>query len=182
MKSPETNIALVPLDNTEYADFAERQVAECARQYVNAGEWTSEESLRRSRETQADLLSDVLRSAGHVFFKGIDDDGTRVGWLWVGPAPEFLGEARECKRWLHQITVEETLRHRGYGRALLAALHRWLEQPGIEELWLRVYDWSEAARRLYAGAGYEVMRKFPTDAHLRRRIAKSLTKSDREKA
>ena len=53
---------------------------------------------------------------------------------------------------------------------MLTALHDWLGEQGVEELWLRVYDWNEDAQRLYERAGYEVMRRFPTDAHLRRRL------------
>jgi ribosomal protein S18 acetylase RimI-like enzyme len=56
-------------------------------------------------------------------------------------------------RWLKQITVQEALRGRSYGRALLAALHERLAAEGIEALYLRVYDWNTAARRLYARCG-----------------------------
>jgi GNAT superfamily N-acetyltransferase len=163
-------ITLVPLSDGEYAAFTRQQVAENARQHLQAGEWTMQEALTRSREELTDLLTDALRAAGHVFLKGTDAHGTPIGWLWVAPAPEFLGENRERKRWLSQITVEESLRGRGYGGALLVALHGWLAAQGVEELWLRVYDWNEAARRLYARAGYDVMRQFSTDAHLRRSL------------
>ena len=160
-------ITLVPLNDAEYAEFAELQVVENARQRINAGEWTAEEAVSCTGEGLEGLLADTLRGTGDIFLKGVDVDGVRVGWVWVAPAPSavavarsglvaFLGEDRERKRWLSQITVEEARRRRGYGRALLMALHSWLEAQGIEELWLRVYDWNEAARRLYAWAGYEV--------------------------
>ena len=168
-------MALIPLDDAEYADFAERQVEEYARQNVRAGAWTAEEAPARAREAQADLLADRLRDAGHVFLKGVTPEGARVGWLWVAPAPPFLGADLDRKRWLSQITVEEDLRGRGYGKALLEALHRWLAEHGVEELYLRVFDWNVAARRLYASAGYELVRQFPTDTHLRKRIARLRT-------
>ena len=164
------DIRLVMLDDAEYADFAERQVAELARQSVNAGERTAKEAPGHAREELTELLGDRLRVAGHVFLKGVRADGTRVGWIWVAPTPEFLADNREDKRWLSQITVDEALRELGYGRALLDALHLWLKALGVEELWLRVYDWNEAARRLYARAGYEVVRQFPTDSHLCKRL------------
>src|SRR5437867_11859885 len=95
-------IRLVPLNDAEYADFAERQVAEDARQHVRAGEWTAEEAPGRAREELSGLLADTLRGAGHAFLKGVCGDGTRVGWVWVAPAPAFLGDDRERKRWLSQ--------------------------------------------------------------------------------
>jgi mycothiol synthase len=74
-------------------------------------------------------------------------------------------------RWLSQITVREGLRGRGHGRALLAALHQHLALQDVEVLYLRVYDWNTAARRLYATNGYEVVRQFSTDAHLRKYLS-----------
>ncbi len=164
------DIRLVRLGDAKYADFAERQVIEYAGQRVHAGEWTAEEALGCAREALAELLADSLRVNGHVFLEGVRVDGTCVGWIWVAPAPAFLGDDYERKRWLSQITVDEAQRKRGYGRALLSALHHWLEAQGVEELWLRVYNWNDAARRLYARAGYELVRQFPTDAHLRKRL------------
>ena len=163
-------LTLVPLTDEEYADFAERQVVEYARQNVNAGEWTPEEALEKARTAEADLLADTLRVRGHTFFKGVDEQGTRAGWLWIAPAPSFLPLDPARSRWLSQITVEEELRGRGYGRALLDALHRHLQAVGVQEVWLRVFDWNTVARRLYESAGYELVRQFPTDAHMKKRL------------
>ena len=164
------SLELVPL-NAEYLDFSQQQLVETARQRVKGGDWNEAEASELSRAALTDLLSDSLRGAEHVFLKGMDANGTQVGWLWVSPAPEFLGENRERKRWLSQITVESNLRRCGYGRALLEALHRRLEEQGVEELWLRVYHWNETAIRLYEKTGYDEMTRFPTDSHMRRRIA-----------
>ena len=167
-------LTLVPLTDADYADFVESQVTESARQRVHAGEWAPAEALDRSRAAHADLLGDRLRGRGHVFLKGVDAGGAPVGWLWVGPAPAFLarygvGEPSRV-RWLYQITVREDLRGRGYGRALLEVLHGRLAAEGVEAVYLRVYDWNAAACRLYARCGYEVVRRFVTDAHLRKRL------------
>jgi hypothetical protein len=92
----------------------------------------------------------------------------------VSPAPGFLERygVRDLARarWLSQITVAEGRRRRGYGRAVLEALHARLVAEAVAALCLRVYDWNEAARRLYARRGYEVVRQFATDAHLRKRL------------
>jgi ribosomal protein S18 acetylase RimI-like enzyme len=157
-------IVLQPLTDEEYAEFVERQVVESARQRILADEWTPEEAPSLARAS----LADQLRGAGHSFLKGVTADGTPVGRLWVGPAPGFLGPGHERTRWLGQITVEEALRGRGYGRAMLEALHAQLRHDGVAELWLRVYDWNTVAQRLYRSLGYELARQFETDAHLRK--------------
>jgi GNAT superfamily N-acetyltransferase len=168
-------ITLLPLTDAEYAEFTERQVAESARQRVQAGEWTPAQSLTRAREECSDLLADRLRGHGHLFLKGLNAAGAMVGWLWVGPAPAFLERygVREPARvrWLGQITVAEDQRGRGYGRALLEELHAQLAAEGVEAIYLRIYDWNAAARRLYARSGYEVVRQFSTDAHLRKQLS-----------
>jgi RimJ/RimL family protein N-acetyltransferase len=176
-------LRLVPLTDAEYADFAEQQVAEVARGRVAAGEWSPADAHQRARADLADLLADRLRSQAHTFVKGIDttrDDELVVGWVWVSPGPAFLERygVRDVARarWLSQITVREEVRERGYGRALLTALHEHLAAPevGVEALYLRVYDWNTAARRLYARCGYELVHQFPTDAHMRKRLTTSV--------
>lgn len=173
---------LVPLTDAEYGDFAERQVAEAARQRVEAGEWTLAEAQQRARLEQADLVADRLRRRGHTFLKGVRAaDGALVGWVWVGPGPLVLEQygLRELTRvrWLGQITVRDELRGRGYGQALLTKLHEQLAAEGVEALYLRVYDWNIAARRLYARCGYEVVRQFANDAHLRKQLGPIATGS-----
>ncbi len=171
MHAEQTRVTLTALTDDEYAEFAQQQMIECARQSVNAGEWREEEAIARAREEYATgLLADSLRGAGHLFLKGMDARGAVVGWLWVSPAPEFLETPRENKRWLSQITVEPQQRGRGWGKKMLETLHAMLAAERVEEVWLRVYDWNEPARRLYQSMGYEVARKFSNDAHMRRRL------------
>jgi hypothetical protein len=83
------HVTLLALTDAEYAAFAERQVAESARQRVRAGEWAPAQALDRARAA-ADLLADRLRGRGHRFWKGLDAGGGLVGWLWVSPAPAFV--------------------------------------------------------------------------------------------
>jgi GNAT superfamily N-acetyltransferase len=165
------DISLVVLNEREYSEFAEQQVIELADQHVGAGEWTTEEAVGHAREELSGLLTDRLREVGHVFMKGVDPENAQVGWVWIAPAPAFLGKDQESTRWLSQITVDEAQRGRGLGRNLLEAVHDWLEAHGVEELWLRVYNWNEVAWRLYTSVGYEVVRQFSTDAHLRKRLS-----------
>lgn len=160
-------VTLEPLSDDEYGNFVEAQIAEAARQRVEAGEWSPSEAVARAHDELGDLINDRLRRRGHEFLKGVVNDVGCVGRLWIAPAPEFIEESREAIRWLAQITVEESLRGRGYGRAFLTALHNRLSAEGVSQLWLRVYDWNIAARRLYEGMGYETVRRFETDSHMR---------------
>jgi ribosomal protein S18 acetylase RimI-like enzyme len=163
---------LTPVDDAEYADFAKRQVVEYARQLANAGEVAESDSIAVSRERLRGLLADELRAAGHLFFVARSAIlKPRVGWVWVSPAPAFLGPNRSGSRWLSQMTVEETVRGPGWALALLRATERHLVQLGVEQLWLRVFDWNTTARALYDAQGYELVQRFANDSHLRKRLS-----------
>ncbi|HEY4105978.1 MAG TPA: GNAT family N-acetyltransferase, partial [Polyangiaceae bacterium] len=127
------------------------------------------ESLVSARVRLAALLADELRSAGHWFFSARSAIvKPRIGWVWLSPAPAFLGANRPRSRWLSQLTIEDTIRGRGWNRALLNATERYLTGIGVEQLWLRVYDWNVAARSLYEAQGYELIERFANDSHLRK--------------
>lgn len=162
-------VNLVSLSAAEYVEFAEQQVLEYANQLVRGGEVASERGAAVARERLADLLADRLRGSGHEVLAAVAaDGGTRVGWVWLSPAPEHLGPGHDRTRWLSQITVNECRRGLGWGRATLAAIERRLASRGVEQLWLRVFNWNVAARRLYESQGYELATQFATDAHLRK--------------
>ena len=147
-------LTLRPLTDDEYADFATRQVGEYTRQNVCSGDWTRDEAAAQAREAQADLLTDRLRGTGLHFLAGIAAEGRVLGWL-------------------SQITVDESVRGKRVVRALLEQLHAWLRTKAVDDLWLRVFDWNTVARRLCTSLGYEVVRQFATDSHMRKHLGGS---------
>jgi ribosomal protein S18 acetylase RimI-like enzyme len=163
--------SLTPCNDREYAEFVSSQVVEYARQLALAGEVSTEQSVAAARERLQDLRADRLRGSGHhVLVARSEHDAVRVGWVWLSPAPAFLGPGHQHIRWLSQLTVEESCRGRGWGHAILAALEGLEAERGSKEIWLRVFDWNLAARRLYEAHGYELANQFATDAHLRKRL------------
>ena len=68
------------------------------------------------------------------------------------------------------LTVEQSYRGQGWGRAILAALEDLEVARGCNELWLRVFAWNLPARRLYESHGYELANQFTSDVHLRKRL------------
>ncbi|HEY1533804.1 MAG TPA: GNAT family N-acetyltransferase, partial [Polyangiaceae bacterium] len=131
-----------------------------------------ESSTDLSRNRLQDLTADCLRTVGHEFFVATSVPGcSKVGWLWLSPPPDFLGPGHEYTRWLSQLTVDRQHRGCGWGKAILVAAEQYLSSLGTKQLWLRVFDWNTAARRLYASLGYELACQFETDAHLRKMLA-----------
>gem|GEM_PF-2014837 len=159
-------VHLAPCDDSEYADFASRQVVEYASQLARAGEVPSERSFAVAQERLEGLCADRLRSLGHEFFAARSVPGAaRVGWVWLSPPPPFLGPGHERTRWLSQLTVEELQRGQGWGHAILDAVEQYELTRGSQAIWLRVFDWNTIARRLYQSHGYELARQFTVEAH-----------------
>ena len=154
MTLPGRTVVLVPLSPPEYPEFIERQIVEYADEKTRAGHWSAEEATARSREAMRDFLPPRTPPAGHRFYKGVDDTGRRVGWVWLGPPPKELN--LQNSQWLYQITVEEFLRGQGYGRALLQAAESLVAADGEDALYLNVFAWNRGAKALYDSAGYEV--------------------------
>ena len=154
MAIPGRTVVLVPQSPPEYADFVDRQIREYADQKARAGHWRPDEALARSREAMKDFLPGRSAPAGHRFYKGVDDAGRAVGWVWLGPPPKELHLTDA--RWLYQITVEEPLRRQGYARALLRGAEDLAAAEGAAALYLNVFAWNRGAKALYDSAGYVV--------------------------
>jgi ribosomal protein S18 acetylase RimI-like enzyme len=97
----------------------------------------------------------------------ITPDGRSVGWLWIKLAPPT---PRTTRAFLCQLTVTRTLRHQGYGRAILAALESMLAAEGFVELSLNVYEANLAAKDLYAAAGFEPGARYGTMCQLHKSL------------
>ncbi len=157
------------MDSAERAAFLERQSAEYADAKARAGFWSSDEAPQRARAEIRSLLEDHDGASLHEFLRGADASGRTVGHLWVGSVPGERPDPRV--RWLFQITVAESLRGQGYGRALLAAAEDRLRSCGVRELRLNVFAHNRVAIALYESAGYEVTSRAPRNLEMRKRLA-----------
>lgn len=167
--TPVARLTLVT--DSEYAEVAALQLKEYGRQLVRAGEVAVEDGAATAAERLQDLSTDRLRPIGYTFFVATPaHESFRIGWVWLSPAPEFIGSGRDHTRWLSQLAVEELHRGRGWGRAILIATEQHCVSIGVEWIWLRVFNWNQLARHLYTSHGYELATQFATDAHLRKTL------------
>jgi len=171
---PLQSVQLTPVSDDEYTEFAALQVVEYAHQLVRANEVSADEGIAVARARLTDLLAGRLRAAGHALFVVRSAlDAARVGWVWLSPAPAFLGAGHERTRWLSQITTESGERGKGWGRATLVEMERQMAAAGVEQIWLRVFDWNVVARLLYLSCGYLLAQQFEVDAHLYKKLSSS---------
>jgi len=99
-----------------------------------------------------------------VAFAG-DDGDEPVGTLFCLHLPLPSGDGEEVL--LHEIGVRRAWRRRGVGRALLAALTRWMRDHAVPEVWVLADN--PAAADFYAACGFAVAADQPT--YLTRRLA-----------
>lgn len=144
------------------------QIVEYADAKVRAGIWTREDSLLRAREEIRSLVGPRPTERGHEFYTGLDDSGRRIGWVWLGPVPS--PHAQPSTHWLFQISVEPSLRGRGFGRGLLRAAEERARATGHTELALNVFRWNAVAMALYATAGYETSFRDDQGLEMRKRL------------
>jgi GNAT superfamily N-acetyltransferase len=80
-------------------------------------------------------------------------DGRPCGFLTAHRLQRF--DRRRAEVLLYEIGVDERLRRRGVGAALIAAVKRWAREAGADEVWVLTNTGNAAAMALYASTGGE---------------------------
>lgn len=80
-----------------------------------------------------------------------DGNGGRAGLLWMGVSRDQF----TCDEtgYVLQVYVEERLRRRGLGKALMRSAEEWCRKKGLFSLTLNVGSVNETAKQLYRSAG-----------------------------
>lgn len=60
---------------------------------------------------------------------------------------------------INELVVSESFQGQGIGRRLVQRVHEWVQDQGISEIELDVYEFNTPARTLYEHLGYETMRR-----------------------
>ena len=89
-----------------------------------------------------------------------DETGEEIGWLWIAERDSDAGKVA----WIYDIVVDEALRGRGYGRALMAEAELLAGKMGLSRIELNVFADNAVARSMYESSGYrETARQMAKD-------------------
>lgn len=101
-------------------------------------------------------LTERMEQAGHETCLLIAENlqGVTIGFLSLSLTRDYFSGQRQAH--LNELAVAPEHQRQGYGRALLREAERWAGLRNCRALSLNVFPGNEAARRLYAGAGYQV--------------------------
>jgi GNAT superfamily N-acetyltransferase len=141
---------LRPLTDEEISKFIEWQVEEYVEERVRSGE-RPDAARRIANEQSRALFPEGVPADGQLLFRVLDDEGSAVGMLWIGPQrPVDQPEAF----WVFYVRIEETHRGKGYGRLALELAEVEARSRGASELGLNVFGHNQVARHLYESMGY----------------------------
>jgi ribosomal protein S18 acetylase RimI-like enzyme len=109
-------------------------------------------ALARSREQFAQLLPEGLATERTWLMRVLDQGGSDVGVLWIGPHPTRDGAA-----FVYDVEIDAAWRGQGLGRAAMQAAEALATREGIPAIGLSVFGFNDGARRLYESLGYQVV-------------------------
>lgn len=139
------DVRLRPLAEDEYDGWDAAHRRGYARGLVeHAGLSEEAAEAKVARDIPAVLPEGLATEGVHIWVA--EADGRRVGTTFVG--------IRGGEAWLYDITIDESERGRGYGRAAMLALEDAVRALGFDRLALNVWGGNEVARGLYRSLGY----------------------------
>lgn len=139
-------VALRPLGEDEVAEVAPQIERKYAEDIEQNGGLPAEAARRKAAHDVPAVLAD---GANYLF--AVEDDGERVGYLWVGER-----ELQERKvLWIWDVFVEKEHRGRGHGREAMRLAEEEARRRGLDRIELNVFGGNEVARSLYRSLDYD---------------------------
>ena len=142
-------ITLQPMTESDFQAYLAKTIPEYANEKVQAGNWSADEALERSRKEHEGFLSEGIHTPGHFLFNLLNDDNEKDGLLWYTARPKPPGLA-----FIYDFEIYEPFRRRSYAIQALAALELDAAQRGLNKLELHVFGHNSAACELYKKASF----------------------------
>ncbi len=98
------------------------------------------------------LRADLDRGASAVLVA--DVDGQLVGYVFAGIEPESWKELRHAAGYIHDLVVDDSRRHEGIGKALVAAALEWFDSRSVARVILWTAPQNAEAQRLFDRLGF----------------------------
>jgi ribosomal protein S18 acetylase RimI-like enzyme len=142
--------SLRPLTDEETSEFIEWQLEQYVEERVRSGE-RPDSARRIASEQSRALFPEGVPADGQLLFRVLDDEGTAVGMLWIGPQQPA---DQPGAFWVFYVRVEEAHRGEGYGRSAMELAETEARSRGASEIGLNVFGHNQVARHLYESMGY----------------------------
>jgi ribosomal protein S18 acetylase RimI-like enzyme len=148
---------LVPMDADGFRAYAVESVRSFAAEKARAGQWPRGEALPLARKEFARLLPEGLATPGHTLFNVMDEEGRKVGVMWVARQKHGTGDIA----YVYDIAIDEAHRRKGHAQRAFAALDAKAREWGLAGVVLHVFGHNAGAQALYRKLGF-----VPTSIHM----------------
>ncbi len=144
-------VKLIPLSNSEFADYWKSDIQRYADENIKAKYWAREGAIRRSKSEHARILPKGLATAGHFLFSIVNpENGEKVGIVWF-----FLQKrAKPPTCFIYDLFINEKHRRKGFGTEALLAVEETVSKKNIRSINLHVFNHNRPAKCLYEKAGF----------------------------
>lgn len=142
--------SLAPLSQASLAAYLREAVPAYAAEKVASGQWTEEESLRRSEQSYAELLPHGVATPDQHLYAMVDEEGQEVGMVWIG----VHVQAGRRTAFVYDVAVHPDQRRKGHAERAFGALEEACRELGLGGIGLHVFGHNEGARALYRKLGY----------------------------
>ena len=142
-------IQLVPMTETDYANFMPISRAGFCQDQVLAGQWKAKEAEQNIEKLSQQILPNGLATPNHNFFT-LKDAETVVGGLWL----TVEEEDGQRQLFIMDIQVYSEHRRRGYGEQAFLAMEDKAREMGLDTISLHVAMHNHPARTMYKKLGY----------------------------
>ncbi|QJC95103.1 Putative N-acetyltransferase [Bacillus mojavensis] len=134
----------------EFKAFRGMSVQNYAKQNIASGTWTEKEAIEKSEQAYEKMIPDGRNSSNHNFWNITNEQGERIGWLWLYADP--LHPQKEA--FIYSFGLYEAYRGKGLAQLALQTLDGRAREMGVERLALHVFAHNETAVYLYQKMGY----------------------------
>ncbi|MCW7941015.1 acetyltransferase [Streptomyces hygroscopicus] len=134
-----------PMTEAEFDAWQAYEFEHYARTWIERGVPEAEAYAKARRDH--DQLLPQGAATENMLFSVLEQEGTRVGTLWVA--------LREEKAFVFDVEADADHRGRGHGRALMLLAEIQATAAGRRVLGLNVFAGNTPAERLYESMGYE---------------------------
>ena len=158
-------VLLRRMNAEEFAAWLRKAIPIYAAEKVASGQWQEGEALALSTGEHEKLLPDGHSTSGNHFFNVLEQAGDPVGMIWFAEKTKFS----QPIAYVFNIEIQPEQRGRGHAKHALQALEAEAARLGLHGIALHVFGHNHAARKLYAGLGYEptnisLFKSVPADA------------------
>ncbi|MEC1667022.1 GNAT family N-acetyltransferase [Bacillus mojavensis] len=134
----------------EFKAFRGMSVQNYAKQNIASGTWTEKEAIEKAEQAYEKMIPDGRNSSNHNFWNITNEQGERIGWLWLYADP--LHPQKEA--FIYSFGLYEAYRGKGLAQLALQTLDERAREMGVERLALHVFAHNETAVHLYQKMGY----------------------------